>query len=717
MMIDELITVLGFDIKDKGKLQEYESSISKAVTSLKSMATVATVAFGAVVAGLTSINAKTAELSNLSDAVNANFEMVNGLGAIVSGIGLNADNVIDLFEEFNNKAGESKHLMEQWDKETHKAGDKFKTFGSFDDAIMMLDFSSIDKSWTNLNLEQKVRKFHDLSQTAQHNLIFGSAVMMKDSQKAMSAMDILLGGEASKITGYLRDLGLPWDKIVERIEKTNFLTDEGVEGAKRYAGAWSLFNTIFSSIGSQVAGVVGDSVAVVLEWVTTLILNSKEQLNYFFGSLWEVVKAVFTGIFWAFEQIGKGIDFIISKTIGWNNALMVLAGTMAYFFPITAVIMAIGLVIDDVLTYLKGGKSITGEVIGYMKAKWQEFLSFIDSIPQRFAQAFPRANAIIKTIFDTFLSGWEMLKAIGSKISDLGSTFWDNFKGGGDVAIAGGIVGALMEAWKYIVEFGSFVSPYLSKIFDFFGKRALTIFNNVMDGATSIFIGFFNVVGGIFKTITGLFNLDFSQVGIGLATIAIGIGKMLNGVVKAIIGMDFSAFVVKIVGYFKAIKAWIFNIFKSIISFIIHTVFSIGQSFSKIVGVIVGYFNRVKSGIFNIFDNIASFVSSKIDWMLNKINSIKSMASGIFSGDLSLKIKNVAQDVLSAKSAISSVHPTSSVSNRHTNSSNFADNRTTTINVTANSNHSATQIADKIQNLATLGAYNPKKIVPIHRAN
>jgi len=207
MMIDELITVLGFDIKDKGKLQEYESSISKAVTSLKSMATVATVAFGAVVAGLTSINAKTAELSNLSDAVNANFEMVNGLGAIVSGIGLNADNVIDLFEEFNNKAGESKHLMEQWDKETHKAGDKFKTFGSFDDAIMMLDFSSIDKSWTNLNLEQRVRKFHDLSQTAQHDLIFGSAVMMKDSQKAMSAMDILLGGEASKITGYLRRLG------------------------------------------------------------------------------------------------------------------------------------------------------------------------------------------------------------------------------------------------------------------------------------------------------------------------------------------------------------------------------------------------------------------------------------------------------------------------------------------------------------------------------
>ena len=154
---------------------------------------------GSLLVGAGIMNKMQAETENMSSALGASISTVEAVASGISGIGLNAENVTDLYEEMNNKLGESAGI-EEITAVTESLG------------ILGLQFEQIKK----------------LSPDEQFRAITNAALKMEDATQAAAAADILMGGEANKIISTLRMQG----KTIEDIEKiticlTSELTNQG----------------------------------------------------------------------------------------------------------------------------------------------------------------------------------------------------------------------------------------------------------------------------------------------------------------------------------------------------------------------------------------------------------------------------------------------------------------------------------------------------------
>lgn len=75
-----------------------------------------------------------------------------------------------------------------------------------------------------------------------------------------------------------------------------------------------------------------------------------------------------------------GLVDVIERTLGFNDAItalkIILVGLAVYLNPIIKLVVGIGLVIDDFLTFLRGGDSVIGEFIKYIKNLWDNLTGF-----------------------------------------------------------------------------------------------------------------------------------------------------------------------------------------------------------------------------------------------------------------------------------------------------------------------------------------------------
>lgn len=132
------------------------------------------------------------------------------------------------------------------------------------------------------------------------------------------------------------------------------------------------------------------------------------------------------GLLKAIGNVFSAIDHIISGTIGWANALKILGAAaalvMIVLFPIQAAILAIILVIDDLMTYFQGGKSVIGD--------------FFEAIAK---------NPYIKVIMDIFKvigalmhgnlgEAWSGMKDIGTQVKTIASNPKSDQAGGANVS-------------------------------------------------------------------------------------------------------------------------------------------------------------------------------------------------------------------------------------------------------------------------------------------
>ncbi|OCG45714.1 hypothetical protein A9G34_01030 [Gilliamella sp. Choc4-2] len=163
----------------------------------------------------------------------------------------------------------------------------------------------------------------------------------------------------------------------------------------------------------------------------------------------------------------KFIDKIISGTIGWKNALIALGIAWAVlnraflFSPlgiILGLLTALMLLIDDLMVYMNGGKSLFGEY-------WQPFIDGAKAAWE-FAKTF-----------------WEFLKALWTgdtkKIKSLSKSLFDSIVSGFKSLIAG-IKSLLSKVFKNILMFFGMSERAASETVDRIGK----IFNFIIDALT-----------------------------------------------------------------------------------------------------------------------------------------------------------------------------------------------------------------------------------------
>ena len=175
-------------------------------TGLKGVATTAgagLASVGVAAGTLTAINQATTETDTLARAVGSTGLRVEALAGALKGAGFETDNVIDLFEEMNNKLGESASLEE---------------------------ITSVTEALTGLGLE--FENIRDLSPEEQFQTIADAALAMEDAQQAASLADILFGGQANKLISILRQQGGTVEEIIAAQSRYIFKTKQAVAGCR-----------------------------------------------------------------------------------------------------------------------------------------------------------------------------------------------------------------------------------------------------------------------------------------------------------------------------------------------------------------------------------------------------------------------------------------------------------------------------------------------------
>jgi hypothetical protein len=455
MIIDELLTILGFDVKDVDKLDRYVNKVEHAVDELKNMATVATATFAAMLAGVTAINAETAKMANLADAVGMDYEIANTFSGIAKSLGLNSESVIDMFEEMNNKIGESKAIYADWLKGDKAEGKELKLVGGFEDALKGLDLSAVDKSFKGLSLEEKVKKIFSMDSSAQYELFVGAAAVAKDAQVAASSLDILMGGEANKISSQLRNelkrLGVSYEEYKKHKKDLNFLDKEAIESAKEYTRHVGDTTSMFASMGQQISALAGKYLTPIITKMNKWLIINKEiikvNIDKYIAKAVEIMQR-----FWNIIKLTwMGIDKMANAMGGWDVVLPILAAIWAYMNPWKMAIVAVLLVFDDLIAYFKGGKSAIGNFINYFKTEFPLLASIIENIGEVFSSVFGLFGALydvlIKPFFDMFNSDAE-----SSSVGVMAS-FTDAFSAIGTIVKSAlGIISTLFKALTALIS-------------------------------------------------------------------------------------------------------------------------------------------------------------------------------------------------------------------------------------------------------------------------
>lgn len=357
--IDELLVMLGVDVNEqsfknaRSEMKELESD---------AMDMVETFAFwgSAMLTGASLLNQQTREAQSLSSALNINISTLENFTNAMRGTEFTMDNVADLYEELTNKIGESKGLEETT---------------PVIEALTMLKLSFAD-----------LQKMDVEGQMAS---IMNAAIGLGDAQVARSAVDILLGADANKIVGHLRSVGGSFDEILKKQAQYNMLSDKGRKGAIESASTVSDLVTIFVSLGKEISGLLGEALNPMLEGLRDWISTNKVLINDQMPNLINLLKLVTFAVGGAFGvmALAKMAAFgaAISKLIIAMRTLGIVglaANVMAAAIPIaigaavTAGIVAFGLLVEDIMSYFDGEKSITGLIVDSFGKAWDNVVDY-----------------------------------------------------------------------------------------------------------------------------------------------------------------------------------------------------------------------------------------------------------------------------------------------------------------------------------------------------
>lgn len=233
------------------------------------------------VVGASAVNAQALATENMSKAMGANIQTVETVSGAIQGIGLDAEAVTDLFEEMNNKFGESSGLKE---------------------------LAPVTESLAILGLEfEKIKK---LSPDQQFRAITDAALKLESATQAQAAADILMGAEANKIIGTLRQQGKSFADIENAHKMLTFRTERSRQGARDHAIEQAKAGKIIASLGMEISGLIGLHLTPLIKKFNEFAIKNKELISQSVDKF--------------FAKVGNSIgdvSAILERTLTWFNKL------------------------------------------------------------------------------------------------------------------------------------------------------------------------------------------------------------------------------------------------------------------------------------------------------------------------------------------------------------------------------------------------------------
>lgn len=332
---------------------------------------------------------------------------------------------------------------------------------------------------------------------------------------------------------------------------------------------------------------------------------------------------------------------------------------------IIAVIMAVFLIIDDIINFVKGNDSVIGvlfEKAGIDADKTRETI-----------------KAAWKAITNFLSKAWETIKKVGEKIWGALSRFWA--ENGEEIMdtlaeVWGAIWTVLSAIWDALSDAAHSIFDALKAFWDKWGDKIKKLFSILWKNCGDQIMAFLKVIKGIAEFISGVFSGDWSKAWNGIKTIFVGIFdsilSFINNIWSAILTVftgsagdaegrmeQMKSFLSGIWEGIKAVATAIFNALKAFwdqwgaqitaqFRIIWDTISGIFGGFIQVVqgiidfiaGIFTGDWERVWQGIKEIFSGIWTAISSFFmgiwdtiyNWFGDKIEAIKTTLVNGFNG-------------------------------------------------------------------------------------
>ena len=290
------------------------------------------------------------------------------------------------------------------------------------------------------------------------------ATNLKQELSNIRSKFMLIGAAATAASGLIANyLTVPLQNIEELAKKKDRLfniTQAEIIQAKEYQDQLQKTKTAVQSIVTQ----------TVLKLIP-VVNQSLKGFNNFLRANKALVVEGLTNVFkWilklgqVFTNTFRFLNKVTSSTIGWKAALLILVGVLAVVKramlaafltnPIGWVIMLIGgliLLIDDLMTYLDGGKSLFGD-------SWKPFIEWGKKAIAWFKSVKPTIervfNGTVKTIVGFGQAVIGILTSIGAlftlRLADLEGAlqFWCN----GSIKMVEGLCNIFGTSWREVTE-------------------------------------------------------------------------------------------------------------------------------------------------------------------------------------------------------------------------------------------------------------------------
>lgn len=402
-IVEELTAVLGLEV-DEQSFNKGENSLGNIASLWTKIAGIG-VAVGGVLSG--AINQSTARLENMASSLDVSGEFLDAMGNSVKALGFDFENAADLIEEMNNKLGESKGLKEITPV-TEALG------------ILNIKFKDLEK----LSPEEQFRK------------IGNAALALKDQQKAVSAVDILMGGEANKIFGFMRKTGESFDTLIDKQMAMNFQTKDSREGAVAMTASLGNMMKLITSLSQLLAGLAGKYLAPLIDMVVKLTSSFvkiiKTDIDIYLARITAGLKLLSVGL-----GVIIGYQFAVTL-MGWVKAFNAVkfaalaANAASLLIPVLigAAVLAVVAMGEDIYTYFSsGGKADTalGRIIN-----WLMRFEIIQQAVAYFNYLGLAATNVAASIQLAFTDAFEFIFAKFDAISDIASSIGGFFGFGGD---------------------------------------------------------------------------------------------------------------------------------------------------------------------------------------------------------------------------------------------------------------------------------------------
>lgn len=251
-------------------------------------------ALAAGTAAVLNRNTETAERAGIARSYGVDYETYASWDSLARLMGLNGENIGDLFEEYRNKV--------------------------FDDDNGATDKGAIQDVFGKLGLKAGVMA--GKSNQEQVEFLFDRLLQVENEQVAAGMADALFGGEANKILTWMRLSGKTYRELISEQKRYNLVTKEGADGAVQGHVALSNLRNVLSSSIDEISGQLGNELAPQIQQVTDDLAawfknGGLEKIRAFIRD--DALPALIDMAAWMWK-FGKVLAGITQKAIEWGLA-------------------------------------------------------------------------------------------------------------------------------------------------------------------------------------------------------------------------------------------------------------------------------------------------------------------------------------------------------------------------------------------------------------